>query len=164
MKRQALHFSSFYLYFVITNESFIVYFSLHLFMRPTAIILFGITGDLVQKKLLQAMYDLYIHGKLQNAKIVGFSRREFGEDELREFVKKTISAPVFEGKIDETFLDKLSYVQGQFDDLASYEKLKGYLEKTCDEDFGVCSDKLFYLSVPPHLYETICIHLAKSGL
>ncbi|HEY4505786.1 MAG TPA: glucose-6-phosphate dehydrogenase [Candidatus Paceibacterota bacterium] len=128
--------------------------------RPTTIVLIGITGDLARKKLLPALYDLYINDKLENTKIVGFSRREFGEKEIKDFVKENLPTENF----DEAFLDLITYVQGQFDDKNSYKKLSEHLSDTCDKELGDCSNKLFYLAVPPNLYETICTNISTSGL
>ena len=128
--------------------------------RPTTIIIFGITGDLAQKKLLPAMYDLYINKKLINTQIVGFSRRDFSQKEIRDFVKGILSSE----KFDESFLELISYVQGQFDDKESYIKLSTHLADYCDKVLGNCSNKLFYLSVPPNLYEVICKNISLNGL
>lgn len=128
--------------------------------RPTTIVIVGITGDLAQKKLLPAMYDLYKTGRFLNTKIVGFSRKEFNVEEIRDFVRRTIVVENF----DESFLDLVSYVSGQFDDESSYKKLEEHLSQKCDKEFGNCSNKLFYLSVPPNLYEMICTNISRSGL
>jgi glucose-6-phosphate 1-dehydrogenase len=128
--------------------------------RGTTIVLFGITGDLAQKKLLPAMYDLYVTGRLKETRVVGFSRRDISQEEIRDFVKKTISIENF----DDSFLDLVTYVQGQFDDSDSYLKLSKHLTEVTDKELGDCSNKLFYLSVPPNLYEMIATHISKSGL
>src|SRR5205807_1014039 len=39
-----------------------------------------------------------------------------------------------------------------------------HLLNVTDKELGDCSNKLFYLSVPPNLYETICTHISESGL
>lgn len=128
--------------------------------RPTTIVLFGITGDLAQKKLLPAIYDLYRTGRLTKTRIVGFSRREFSSDEIRDFVKATLPQENF----DSSFLDLITYVQGQFDDPVSYKNLSEHLSNFCDKELGDCSNKLFYLSVPPTLYEMISKNISASGL
>ncbi len=129
-------------------------------IRPTTIVLFGITGDLSQKKLLPVMYDMYTKGELKNTKIVGFSRRDFKEDEIKAFVKDFLPKENF----DQSFLNIITYISGQFDDKESYKKLSEHLLESCDREFGECSNKLFYLSVPPNFYETICTNISYSGL
>lgn len=126
----------------------------------TSIVLFGITGDLARKKILPAIYDLYKKGTLpESTNIVGFSRRDINKEELAKFMEEILGQENF----DKNFLDIVTYVQGNFDDLESYKKLSNYLSEL-DEKNGGCSNKLFYLSVPPTLYETIANNIHFSGL
>ncbi len=128
--------------------------------RPTTIVLFGITGDLARKKLLPSLYDLYVTKRLKNTKIVGFSRRSFSQKEIKEFVRGIVKTK----KFDKKFLNILSYVQGNFSEESAYHELAKHLNENCDKEFGKCSNKLFYLAVPPSLYETICTNISHSGL
>jgi len=131
--------------------------------EPTTIILFGITGDLAQKKILPALYDLFIQNKLpQQCRIVGFSRRPFTEKEIRDFVQNTVSNVDMENVL--LFLELVTYVRGEFDSEESYTRLGTHLNTLDSSIFFGCSNKLFYLSVPPTLYETIAHGLSKSGL
>ncbi len=128
--------------------------------KPTTIILFGITGDLAQKKLLPALFDMYKNGELDNSRIVGFSRRKFSKEEIDAFVGE-----IFKDKdFDPTFLTLLSYVSGEFNDETAYTELSKYLLEVTDKELGACSNKLFYLSTPPDLYEVICKNISASGL
>ena len=52
------------------------------------------------------------------------------------------------------FLNKLVYQQGVFEDAETYERLAERLI-AMEQEFGRCSNKLFYLAVPPVSYETI---------
>lgn len=127
---------------------------------PTTIIICGITGDLSQKKILPALFDLFLTHKLpQNIRIVGFSRREMSLFEARDFVRGFL--PKDESIND--FLDLISYVSGQFDDSKSYTRLAEHLHDI-DQSRGGCSNTLFYFSVPPTLYEIIATQLSLSGL
>lgn len=132
---------------------------------PTTFIIFGVTGDLAQKKLFPALLHLYSGGIMPPLfRIVGVSRRDMDDTGFRDFAKKTIfPSSEYDQKIIDEFLSKVSYVQGQFDDNKLYAKLSGHLEKV-DETFKSCSNKLFYLSVPPSLYELILTNLSFSGL
>lgn len=110
-------------------------------IAPTTIILFGITGDLAQRKILPALVDLYESGRLPNTRIVGFSRREFSTDKL-----------------------PYTYVQGNFADEQAYARLGKHLHELDQHYMNGCSNKLFYLSVPPTLYENIAKQISASGL
>jgi glucose-6-phosphate 1-dehydrogenase len=52
------------------------------------------------------------------------------------------------------FLSLISYKQGDFSNLDSYKDLSKYLSEF-DKKWNVCSNKLLYLAVPPHLYANI---------
>lgn len=135
-------------------------------MHPTIFVIFGITGDLAARKLLPALLGLYSKQLLpKRFSIIGFSRRSFTREEFREYIRGRLNIKPGQFKEEDVkhFLDHVSYEQGTFDDLASYTRLGSRLE-SIDGMWGQCSNKLFHLSVPPHLYEGILNHLAKSKL
>jgi len=133
---------------------------------PTLITIFGATGDLSKKKLLPAFFDLYAQGVLPKTfKIVGFSRSERTDEEFRRFAKRAIERKGHNhsrAKVRE-FLNMLHYHSGLFEDPKSYGLLGDHF-LDLDKKFGNCSNKLFYLAVPPVSYEMILTNLANSGL
>jgi glucose-6-phosphate 1-dehydrogenase len=133
---------------------------------PTIFVIFGITGDLAQRKLLPALLNLYVRKVLpKKFSIVGFSRRMFSREDFRQYVRDNINikAGQFREEDFKHFLDHISYEQGKFDDRESYHALARKLQ-SLDDAFGQCSNKLFHLSVPPNLYEGILDNLSNSGL
>jgi len=130
--------------------------------EPLQIVIFGGTGDLAEKKLLPALFDLYTHDYLPKAfSIIGFSRGSLTDDEYRAFVLDALTA---KGKQNcDAFLEHIFFTQGDITSDASYANLKRYLHKK-DDVLGVCTNKMFHLSVPPRLYEPVFNHLAQSGL
>ena len=129
---------------------------------PTIFVVFGVTGDLSQRKLLPALFSLFKHNLLpKKFKIVGFSRREWTDGDLHNFVGDIFKSK----KADEVkvFLTHIEYAKGVFDDGNAYEKLKKQLDKI-DTEFGQCTNKLLYLAVSPVFYEIIFKHLETSGL
>ncbi|MEY4602327.1 MAG: hypothetical protein RL292_268 [Candidatus Parcubacteria bacterium] len=127
---------------------------------PTQIIIFGITGDLSQKKILPSLFSLYVDGSLPKKLVLtGFSRRDFSKTAIEDFVRGVL--PEHEKRED--FVKLFSYVQGDFSSLDSYMKL---LEQVDAHDIGFmqCSNKLYYLSVSPQYYEHIFRLLKESGL
>lgn len=132
---------------------------------PTIISIFGVTGDLAQKKIFPALIDLYEKNLLpERFSIVGIARRDLSREEFVDFVKKAVSAKkTYSEDILHAFLGRIQYSQGQFDDVSTYENTKKLLQ-SIDEEWGQCSNKLFYLSVPPVLYKGIATKLADSGL
>jgi glucose-6-phosphate 1-dehydrogenase len=135
-----------------------------LITRPTAIVIFGGTGDLAQTKLFPALLDLYVACELpQRFSIIGLSRKELTNVEYQTFVQKSIMSrnrKHDESKIHE-FCSRISYVSGSFDNLDSYERIKEALF-SYDQSIGQCTNKLFYLAVPPEFYNVIFEHLHTS--
>ncbi len=134
-------------------------------LKPLTIVIFGATGDLFQKKLAGALFDLHQKKLLpEKTEIVGFSRKAFSHDQFRAFIQNALAARA-NGKIiePEEFVSEALYHQGDLNSDESYASLGRFLEER-DRGTGICSDKLFYLSVPPNLYETVFTHLSASGL
>ena len=60
-------------------------------VHPTAITIFGATGDLAQRKLLPALYNLAHDGALpERFNLIGTSRSEHSDDEFRELAADAI--------------------------------------------------------------------------
>ena len=129
---------------------------------PTIFVIFGVSGDLSQRKLLPALFNLYTHNLLpKKFKIVGFSRRDWAHKDLHNFVSETLADK--NGEVLKKFLTHIEYARGFFDDSNAYFKLKTQLERI-DTEFGQCTNKLLYLAVSPAFYEQIFGYLAVSGL
>lgn len=134
-------------------------------LPPTIFVIFGATGDLFGRKLLPALFDLYTKKLLPTRfKIIASARRPFTDEEFRAMMTAALEKKgrKADGQTAE-FLAKLSYHQGLFEDTAAYKTL-GEKLTTTDDEFGQCSNKLFYLAVPPANYQTIIEHLSESGL
>ncbi len=132
-------------------------------MQALTIVIFGITGDLSRRKLVPALFSLWKKGLLpEKFSIVGFSRKDFSDDEIRKEI--SLSLPAENSELEKTeFLSKVFYKKGVFDDPETYKELSLYIGKK-DEEAGLCSSKIFYLAVPPVLYEEILSNIRKSGL
>ncbi len=134
---------------------------------PTILVIFGGTGDLSRRKLLPALFDLYENNLLPDMfKIIGTARGELSDDEYRIFAKNAIKKHKKNknnGESINQFLDNVVYHSGDFSVSENYKKLAERLI-SIEDSFGVCSNKLFYLSVSPLFYDVIFKELANSGL
>jgi glucose-6-phosphate 1-dehydrogenase len=133
---------------------------------PTILVVFGATGDLMERKIAPALYYLHEKGSLPDRfQVVGVARRDLS-DVFRDMVGKAIRAR-HESPPDEAdlagFLENFRYCRGQFDDLEAYGGIVDTLN-AIDDEWQVCANKLFYLAVPPEYYSTIFEHIAASGL
>src|SRR5947207_1481209 len=88
---------------------------------PCAIVIFGVTGDLAHRKLLPALYNLYLGHNLPGGfAIIGFARRPLTDDVLRAQAKESVekfsrNKPSQRPSVWESFAQGLFYVQSDFD-------------------------------------------------
>jgi glucose-6-phosphate 1-dehydrogenase len=133
---------------------------------PTVFIIFGATGDLMTKKIVPALFHLYLNNNLPKLfRIIGFSRRDLTEEQFRVYVSDILKGTKEKKKKEdiEQFLQLITYQHGDFDKPNAYQVLAKNLG-IIDDGWSACSNKLFYLAVPPIFYKTIFQHLADSGL
>lgn len=130
---------------------------------PTILIVLGATGDLMAKKIAPALYQLYENRHLpQLFSIYGFARREMSHEEFRHLIKRELVRKGLR-TIDNAFLSLCHYHTGNFEHKVDYLALANTLGYV-DEQWNACSNKLFYLAVPPTYYASIFKKLADSGL
>jgi len=134
---------------------------------PTILVVFGATGDLMERKIVPALYHLREKARLpERFRTIGFARRDIGDEPFRTRVCETVrrhhGGPLDEGDLH-SFASDFSYHQGHFDEEEAYGRLADLLN-AIDDEWDVCANKLFYLAVPPEHYRTIFEHLAASGL
>lgn len=133
---------------------------------PAIIVLFGITGDLAQRKLLPALYHLFKNGRLHESTVIlGISRRDVTTEQMLELVASSIKDS--EGEVDQSALKAVQkalrmHTMTQTDS-DEYRELKGLLDEI-EESVGACMHRLFYLSIPPQMFEPIVRNLGEQGL
>jgi glucose-6-phosphate 1-dehydrogenase len=136
-------------------------------VHPTALVIFGATGDLAQRKLLPALYNLAHEGALpERFALVGNARSEMTDDEFREMAVESVRT--FSRRApDEKLLTKLfgdvHYVSGSFDEDAVYDGIAGALGDF-DEVAGLTLNRCFYLSTAPTFFPVIVDALGRHGL
>lgn len=132
---------------------------------PTILVILGATGDLTARKIAPALFNLHEKKKLPGRfRVVGTARRPLSDEDFREHLKDDLAKHgLSRGGALSSFLDAFSYHAGDLGKEEDYRKLDKALA-AIDEEWGICANKLFYLAVPPELYEGIFKNLAKSGL
>ena len=134
---------------------------------PTVLVVFGATGDLMERKIVPSLFHLYEKGRLpKQFRLVGFSRRPIPDKDFRATLSDTVrthhGTPVSGSDVAE-FVKMSSYSQGHFDEVEAYGRLVDKLN-AIDDEWQVCTNKLFYLAVPPQFYRTILERISASGL
>ncbi len=135
-------------------------------LSPTIIVIFGITGDLSQRKLLPALYYLIKNDLLPpRTKIIGVSRHDVDINNLMLSVRKSLRdnhQDCSESTITK-FSEMLSMQKMNLTSKEDYATLKLSLDKI-EESLGVCLNRLFYLAIPPTVLSHIVENLGESGL
>jgi glucose-6-phosphate 1-dehydrogenase len=126
--------------------------------RPAdALVVFGITGDLAQKMTFRSLYRLEKRRLLQ-CPVIGVARQDWSPVALHEHALAAIEASgdAYDDRSFGRFVERLSYVRGEFDDPQTYERLAQAL--------GDAANPAFYLETPPSLFATVVEGLAKAKL
>ncbi|MBV8201571.1 MAG: glucose-6-phosphate dehydrogenase (NADP(+)), partial [Acidobacteria bacterium] len=134
---------------------------------PCVLVIFGASGDLAKRKLIPALYNLAAGSFLPNEfAVLGVSRTPMSDDEFRK--KMVEDLHTFEtGTLDQQRVDwlkgRLSYTSGDFDQPATFERLRETLA-ALDERWGTGGSYLFYLAVPPSQFAAIIRCLGDARL
>ena len=122
-----------------------------------ALVIFGVTGDLVHKMIFPALYAMVKRGSL-NVPVVGVAAPQWSLAQLRKRARDSIEQA---GKLDDPdsldrLLSMLHYVAGDYNDLATFDSLKQAL--------GSARRPAHYLAIPPALFAAVIQGLGGAGL
>jgi glucose-6-phosphate 1-dehydrogenase len=135
--------------------------------EPQILVIFGASGDLTQRKIVPALYQMRRERRLPpELTIVGVARREWSHDFFREHLKEGIDE--FGGGIGfeavwEDFAKGVFYFPGDIDKPESYEKLREFLAEL-DQKRGTRGNRVFYLSVAPRFFGEAAQQLGAAGM
>ncbi len=103
-------------------------------MENFTIVVFGATGDLAQKKLFPAVYNLM---KTSDVSLIGVGRKQKSPEEFREAFQSSIT------RFSDVNNDSVNYHMMDYDSDESYKQLNDLMEKTNKEN------TIFYFAIPP---------------
>ncbi len=134
---------------------------------PSALVIFGVTGDLSRKKLMPAVYDLANRGLLPPGfALVGFARRDWVDQDFAEVVHDAVRQYARTPYREETWhqlLQGIRFVSGRFDDDDAFRRLRETVD-ALDTQRGTMGNHAYYLSIPPKDFPTVAQQLKRSGL
>ena len=134
---------------------------------PCVMVIFGFTGDLTRRKLIPALYNLATQQLLSREfAVIGVGRTAMSDDDARKKVTedfKKFATGTVDSDLWEWFVRRISYVSGDFDDPATYEKLKETLAKV-DKEHNSHGNYFFYLATKANFFGDVVERLSKIGL
>ena len=135
---------------------------------PNVVVLFGATGDLARRKVVPAIFQLWVGGLLpERFALVCFGRRDLDDATIRADLRAALDRHARIKPVDEAawsaFAERISYVKGEFDDAASYTSLAQRLDEI-DRAAETGGNRLFYLATPSSSFPEIVRGLGGAGL
>ncbi|MDD3789293.1 MAG: glucose-6-phosphate dehydrogenase [Petrimonas sp.] len=133
-----------------------------------ALVIFGASGDLTYRKLIPAVFDLYMNNLLPDGyAVLGVSRTKFTDAEFRKKMKEGIKkfSNFNDAKAEHInkFLSKIFYQPIDTQKAEDYALVKNKLSEL-NKKFDLQKNYIFYLSTPPQLYSLIPKYLYGQGL
>ncbi len=132
----------------------------------TSVVIMGATGDLTQRRLLPELFNLRRKGRLpEHFSIVGYARSDYSDEAFRQYSWEKISEI---GSLSasseewEEFARHVHYVRGN---VGSEQDMGGLLDRLVALEGDLRpSNRLFYLSIAPSLYESAIRSLTTCGI
>ena len=120
-----------------------------------ALVLFGVTGDLAYKKIFPALLAMARRGHL-TFPIVGVARSGSNRDKLVARAKASVTEyGGFDTEAFATLESHLRYVEGDYNDPATFRQLKSELRDA--------HRPTHYLAIPPSMFPVVVERLGNAG-
>ncbi len=134
-------------------------------IEPCIIVIFGATGDLTARKLIPALFNLYLNGGLpESFQIVGCGRTELDSADFRSEMEAALEASgTREPDMWQNFAAALHYHVIDYDNPDSYAALSETL-KNLDRGNNTLGNRIFYVALPPKLYKTVAQMIGQAGM
>jgi glucose-6-phosphate 1-dehydrogenase len=121
--------------------------------EPCALVIFGASGDLTERKLMPALYALAVRRLLpERFTIVGAARTEGTDSSFRDNMREAIvrfARDEFRQDVWEELCAGMRYVQLDDDESSmGGESLTSMLDQI-DHEYGTLGNRLYYFAVPP---------------
>ena len=131
---------------------------------PCALVIFGASGDLTQKKLFPALYSLAFRKLLPDRfAVLGVARTEETDDAFKERMKDAVQQhgrDEFRQDVWDTLSDGMRYVATDFADEGGQDEVASTLEEL-DRERGLHGNRVYYLAIPPSVFPTVVRALGK---
>jgi glucose-6-phosphate 1-dehydrogenase len=136
--------------------------------EPTALVIFGGGGDLTHRKLVPALYNLFLdHWLPQDFAVLGVDRIAMNDDAYRQHLRQGIDQFSRRGRTRpcewDAFAPHLTYLAADLTAADAYaalaERLRGW-----DRDWAVKAQHVFYMAVAPRMIDVITCRLSEAGL
>ncbi len=136
--------------------------------QPTVFIIYGATGDLSHRKLIPALFNLYLDGWMADEyAIVGTGRTSLSNEDFRSQLMESVNKFSRSGKADPQkwaeFSANICYHSANVKEAAAYEAICGIVAAK-EKEWGYKPYVIQYLAVSPVLFPFIAENVARTKL
>jgi glucose-6-phosphate 1-dehydrogenase len=128
----------------------------------TTIVIFGSSGDLTQRKLIPALFNVFRKGRMpEKFQIVGHSQTAFSDDQFRAHLAqglKQFADFKYSNGEWKSFASHLAYHQGHYDVISDFTDL----DRVLGDAEGGAGNRLYYLATPPSVFTCIVDMLGET--
>jgi len=135
---------------------------------PTIIVIFGASGDLTRRKLMPAIYNLFIERWMpEQFTVIGLGRTAMSKTVFRKYFKAGLEEFSRSGKVKKeqwaAFSKCIHYKKVNYSLDGTYNSLNREITKL-EKSWGGRVTRIFYMAVPPQFIESISRKVGKAGL
>lgn len=136
---------------------------------PCTVVIFGAGGDLMRRKLMPALYYLAEQKLLPDRfALVGLGRDRLSDSEfaarMRDALAHSDEIKRVDDKAWEWLSQRLHYAVGDLTEKRAYDAVGRCLSEIEQPVPLEQRNRLFYLAIPPSVFEVAVEHLSESGL
>jgi glucose-6-phosphate 1-dehydrogenase len=136
--------------------------------RPCILVILGASGDLTHRKLIPALFNLYLDQQLpEKFAILGLDHKSWEQDSFQQSLHKGVDEFSRRGPADpeswSSFVKMIHFYSGDFTKPDCYTQLASHLKLQVEQWSGK-ADYIFYLATSPFFIETIISNLNKASL
>jgi glucose-6-phosphate 1-dehydrogenase len=124
--------------------------------RSDALVFFGASGDLANKKIFPALNAMALRGRL-DFPVVGVAKSGWSREQLVERARTSIEAHgAFDAAAFECLVSRLRYVDGDYFDPQTFARVRAEL--------GAAKRPTHYLAIPPSAFGGVVEAIERAGL
>jgi glucose-6-phosphate 1-dehydrogenase len=134
----------------------------------TVFVIFGASGDLTQRKLIPALYNLYLDEWMpEKFEVLGLARKDMNDDAFRDYLRDGVDRFSRRGKAEDEawkgFAGHLQFMRADLNDAGTFQSLARTLDDI-DRQNDARANRIFYLALPPRMIEPVTRRLADAQL
>ena len=136
--------------------------------NPTIIVIFGAGGDLTHRKLMPAIYNLFLDGLIPEKFVVmGLDIKDLTDESFRKELLDGVDHFSRRGKTEsakwKVFEEFLYYQKADFTNESTYTTLNSQINKF-EKEWECTVNRIFYMAIPPIFIEQIAQKIGDAGL